>query len=198
MRPFDLILIAGILIAGGMSLANKPEAARPTPDCQCADCTCDPCECGPVVVDEPDEPDHIVEPNKKVEAITYFFTMPACVPCEQSKPHINAAYQEGYTVYTVDLERQDLIDRYGVTSWPTTVVTRGGVEIDRHTGLIDGRTLQGILSNHGIQPKQRTIPAATNQQRIIRQDAYRQPAMRQTGWIRGGRVFSACGPGGCG
>jgi thiol-disulfide isomerase/thioredoxin len=63
------------------------------------------------------------------------FTKDNCVPCKQLQPSIERLKQQGWTVRTVNTDREPLtVRRFSVQSVPTLIILDGGREIDRIVG----------------------------------------------------------------
>jgi thioredoxin 1 len=79
------------------------------------------------------------------ETVLLDFYADACPPCKAMTPVVDQLAFV-YRVERIDVEqRQDLCDRYMVTTWPTFVVLADGKEIDRIVGMTTRERLEAHL-----------------------------------------------------
>jgi thioredoxin 1 len=68
----------------------------------------------------------------------YHFWSPSCAPCRVIKPSIETLKEEFPDIEWVSVntteDTNDYIRKIGVTSWPTIVYFKNGVEVGRHSG----------------------------------------------------------------
>ena len=69
-----------------------------------------------------------------------------CGPCKLLTPILEELSADGYSVYTVDIDKDDddLAVRHAVRSVPTTVVFKDGLEVERMTGM---QTRQKLITS---------------------------------------------------
>ncbi len=81
------------------------------------------------------------------------FWAPWCAPCRAMAPAFAQAartLEPHYRLAKVDTEAQpQLAARFGIRSIPTLIVFRGGREIARQSGAMDGATLAHWVRTHG-------------------------------------------------
>ncbi|MEW4564704.1 thioredoxin family protein [Bremerella sp. JC770] len=75
--------------------------------------------------------------------IIYFFTRPDCIYCRPMRRLANQLHREGHTIYVVDPSRQDLVQRYGVSAYPTFLVVEGDTVVRRVIGLTTKERIVG-------------------------------------------------------
>lgn len=69
-----------------------------------------------------------------------------CGPCKMLEPTLNEMHQDGYSVYTINVdESPELSAQYGVRSVPTMIVFENGKEVNRVVGVQMKSTLVNLL-----------------------------------------------------
>ena len=83
--------------------------------------------------------------------ILYFFTNDGCAPCLSVKPVIDTLTANGYPIKTLKAaEYPQFAQQLGVDRTPTVVLIAGNKIVGRHSGLIDGSTLQQWFEKFGV------------------------------------------------
>ena len=76
-----------------------------------------------------------------------WFTTPTCQPCKRMTPIMEALMDEGYVIEKINAQdRPDDAADFGVTSVPTLIKTRMGVEVDRHVGALNEIGLRKFIA----------------------------------------------------
>ena len=79
------------------------------------------------------------------EPLLLDFTTVGCPPCRQMEPTIERLAAAGCRVRKVDYNRdRALVEKYGVTQFPTFIVTSGGREVGRVVGITSYDRLFGL------------------------------------------------------
>ena len=64
------------------------------------------------------------------------FKAPWCGPCKSLTPILEELSDEGFDVYTVNIDhKSELTAKYGVRGVPTTIIFKDGKEVERLVGL---------------------------------------------------------------
>ena len=86
--------------------------------------------------------------------ILYFFTNDGCAPCLAVKPVIDTLTANGYPIKTLKAaEYPQFAQQLGVDRTPTVVLIAGSQIVNRHSGLINGATLQQWFAKVGVSAK---------------------------------------------
>jgi thioredoxin 1 len=79
------------------------------------------------------------------------FSAKWCGPCKTYKnifDDVISKYSD-ITVKEVDIDdNADITKKYGITSIPTTIITKNNVELDRLKGIINGKELKSTLNKY--------------------------------------------------
>jgi thioredoxin 1 len=79
------------------------------------------------------------------------FSAKWCGPCKTYKnifDDVISKYSD-ITVKEVDIDdNADITKKYGITSIPTTIITKNNVELDRLKGIITGKELKSTLNKY--------------------------------------------------
>ena len=109
---------------------------------------------------------HVTEKSN----IVIKFTAPAwCGPCKRMAPEYHKAEdfmkELGSTLVFAYLDvdlNSDIAEKYNITSLPTLVLIKDGVEIDRHKGGIDSDKFLLFIGKHfDVSTNNSTAPAST-------------------------------------
>lgn len=78
-----------------------------------------------------------------------YFSTTWCGPCKMFKPTVQAvAAETGTAIQYVDAElMKESANQYNISSVPTIVVVKDGIEIYRHSGILDKRQLASLFLN---------------------------------------------------
>lgn len=69
-----------------------------------------------------------------------------CGPCKMLAPSLDELSEEGYTIYSVDIDKNpELAAEYGVMSIPTLIFFKDGEKMDRIVGLTAKSALKDKL-----------------------------------------------------
>ena len=83
--------------------------------------------------------------------ILYFFTNDGCAPCLSVEPVIDTLAANGYPVKTLKAaDYPQFAQQLGVDRTPTVVLIARNQIVGRHSGLIDGATLQQWFAKVGV------------------------------------------------
>ena len=79
------------------------------------------------------------------------FSAKWCGPCKTYKnifDDVISKYSD-ITVKEVDIDdNADITKKYGITSIPTTIITKNNVELDRLKGIITGKELKACINKY--------------------------------------------------
>src|SRR5690606_29242270 len=100
------------------------------------------------------------------------FTAAWCEPCKQLEPALQQLRQEGWTIETVDTDRQpELVQQYRVQNLPTLAIVCRGQAVDR---------IVGAASYERIAQRVQRAAARVQRGPAAAQVAVSQPALSQT------------------
>jgi len=75
------------------------------------------------------------------------FSMSGCSPCRQMAPIVDNLAREGHPIRTVYLEQDpQLVERFGVTRYPTFILLVDGKVVQRESGLLSEDALRMMLA----------------------------------------------------
>ncbi len=126
------------------------------------------------------------------------FVKDDCAPCKQTQPAIDQLRQEGWTVRTVNTDREPLLVRkFSIQSVPTMVFVSGGREADRIVGAAPIEQIQKRVAalfnvtglSRASNPKSLTATDSTSQLNIqppqLLASQNRAPAPAESPTVRG-------------
>ena len=66
-----------------------------------------------------------------------YFTATWCGPCKTFKPIVIELIEDGWSIEILDLdEQQDIAVKYRISSAPTMIIEKNGIEVDRFIGAL--------------------------------------------------------------
>ena len=66
-----------------------------------------------------------------------YFTATWCGPCKTFKPIVIELIEDGYSIEIIDLDEQQAIAvKYRISSAPTMIIEKNGIEVDRFIGAL--------------------------------------------------------------
>lgn len=96
------------------------------------------------------ELDELIEAEERGIVVDFWGTW--CQPCRSLRPHLETLAEEfsaGWKVVAVHIEDSvDLVEEYGVTSTPTLVYLRSGIEVHRSIGAVTPSGVASALEQH--------------------------------------------------
>ena len=76
-----------------------------------------------------------------------YFTATWCGPCKRFKP-IMENLSAQIPVQFIDIDtNKSMVKKYGITSVPTTIIVKNGVEVSRFTGVVPPQSLLESYNN---------------------------------------------------
>lgn len=108
------------------------------------------------------------------------FSATWCAPCKKMVPAVKQLIEEGYTVQTINADKQpELAQKYNITSLPTSIVLRDGKETERIVGLTTVEELRKRLGEPPIK-----LSAPPPQAEITKDRILIKPFVNEKGLMR--------------
>ena len=113
--------------------------------------------------------------------ILYFFTNDGCAPCLTVKPVIDTLTANGYPIKTLKAaDYPQFAQQLGVDRTPTVVLIARNQIVGRHSGLIDGATLQQWFAKVGVSAQPAFDRIQSEQNSKVAGDRFSAPRPQQS------------------
>lgn len=100
--------------------------------------------------------------SEQTDVQLLYFTQAACEPCQQMAPLIDHLIEKSFPIQKVDAQqRPDLVQKFQVSSTPTFVLLRDGVELKRIGGVQNSYQINALLLDAGYTPDQDILTKPT-------------------------------------
>jgi thiol-disulfide isomerase/thioredoxin len=77
---------------------------------------------------------------------TLYFGTTWCSPCKMMKPVVAKLMEEGHDFEYLDIDdNAELVNKHQITSVPTFIKLKHGIEVNRHVGVIPETKLREFL-----------------------------------------------------
>lgn len=100
--------------------------------------------------------------SEQTDVQLLYFTQAACGPCQQMVPLIDHLIEKSFPIQKVDAQqRPDLVQKFQVSSTPTFVLLRDGLELKRISGVQNSYQINALLLDAGYTPDQDILTKPT-------------------------------------